>query len=108
MPSNESTLSASHDFRLRAQLTEWIDEPCSREQLRPCLRDIARLNRWLLAYRPLLQWLDSLVPALTTQPIRILDVGCGYGDGLRRIERWAHARGINTFYVSSLVEHRAR
>ena len=71
-----------------------MDEPCSREELRACLRDLARLNRWFLAYRPLLDWLDSVVPAAGRQPIRILDVGCGYGDGLRRIERWARARGI--------------
>ncbi len=95
MPSNESTLPRSPDFRLRAQLTEWIDEPCSREQLRPCLRDIARLNRWLLAYQPLHRWLGTVVSAHSSQPIRILDVGCGYGDGLRRIERWARSRRIN-------------
>ncbi|MGB7265199.1 MAG: methyltransferase domain-containing protein [Terracidiphilus sp.] len=94
MPSNESTLPRFPDFRLRAQLTEWIDEPCSRDQLRSCLRDLARVNGWLLAFRPLLRWLRSVVPAHVAQPIRILDVGCGYGDGLRRIERWAHARRI--------------
>lgn len=87
------------DFRRRAQLTEKMDEPCSPEQLRACLRDIARVNRWLLAYRPLLRWLDSLDPAQigtqTGEPVRILDVGCGYGDGLRRIEQWARERRID-------------
>ena len=47
------------DFRHRAELTEFMDGPCSRDQLRACLRDLARLNRWFLAYRPLLRWLDS-------------------------------------------------
>jgi trans-aconitate methyltransferase len=28
-------------------------------------------------------------------PLRILDAGCGYGDGLRRIERWAEERRID-------------
>ncbi|MGH9589956.1 MAG: methyltransferase domain-containing protein [Terracidiphilus sp.] len=36
---------------------------------------------------------DSL-PARNSHPIHILDVGCGYGDGLRRVERWVHARGV--------------
>lgn len=81
------------DFRQRAQLTERIDEPCSREELRACLRDVARLNRWFLAYRPLLEWLNAVAPP-RGEPLRILDVGCGYGDGLRRIERWARVRGI--------------
>jgi SAM-dependent methyltransferase len=84
------------DFRHRAQLIERMDEPCSREVLRACLRDIARTNRWTLAYRPLLRWLNAIVALLPIreEPLRILDVGCGYGDGLRRIEHWAQQRRI--------------
>ena len=82
------------DFRARAQLAELMDGPCSREELRACLRDLAKVNRWLMAYRPLLGWLDSLGLQDAKGPIRILDVGCGYGDGLRRIERWAKARDV--------------
>jgi SAM-dependent methyltransferase len=79
------------DFSRRASIVEKMDEPCSRDQLRACLRDIARTNRWTLAYRPLLAWLNEIQPALSAikAPIRILDVGSGYGDGLRRIEQWA-------------------
>jgi SAM-dependent methyltransferase len=83
------------DFRSRARLSELIDGPCSRDQLRPCLRDVARLNRWLLGYRPLFHWLQSLLPFPAEQPIRILDVGCGYGDALRRIEHWAPTRFVS-------------
>jgi SAM-dependent methyltransferase len=86
--------SDAPDFRHRAELTEMMDEPCSRDDLRACLRDISRLNRWFLAHQPLLQWLNGFAPAQLPQPLRILDVGCGYGDGLRRIERWARARNI--------------
>ncbi len=84
------------DFTRRASIVEKMDEPCSRDQLRACLRDIARTNRWTLAYRPLLAWLDSLRPSLAAidSPIRILDVGSGYGDGLRRIEQWARKHKI--------------
>ncbi len=82
------------DFRRRAQLTERMDEPCSREELRACLRDIAKVNRWLLAYRPLLLWLNALDLTRFPEPVRILDVGCGYGDVLRRISQWAKARAI--------------
>jgi len=84
------------DFSRRAELSELpelMDEPCSREVMRLCLRDLARVNRWFFAYRPTLKWLDSL--ALTNDyPIHILDVACGYGDSLRRIERWASERNI--------------
>jgi SAM-dependent methyltransferase len=82
------------DFRHRAQLTELIDEPCSREELRACLRDLAKVNRWLLGYRPVLDWLDEFAAEPIAGPLRILDAGCGYGDGLRRIEKWAGARGL--------------
>ena len=71
-----------------------MDEPCSRDLLRACLRDLARVNRWFLAYRPVLEWLDGVSRHATNGPLRILDVGCGYGDGLRRIEQWARKRRV--------------
>ncbi len=73
-----------------------MDEPCSREVLRACLRDIARTNRWTLGYRPVFHWLNEVAAAFAplAGPLRILDVGCGYGDLLRRVEQWAHARGL--------------
>ncbi len=78
-----------------------MDEPCSREVLRACLRDIARTNRWTIAYRPLLQWLNAVTASLPAlgEPLRILDVGCGYGDGLRRVEQWAGVRRISVELV---------
>ncbi len=84
------------EFRYRSKLGELMDEPCSRDELRACLRDLARVNRWTMAYRPLLRWLDSYTDAQPSLegPLHILDVACGYGDGLRRIEQWAKARGI--------------
>ncbi len=86
----------SLDFTRRACLTERMDEPCSRAVLRACLRDIARTNRWTLAYRPLLHWLNEIAVSLppSDEPLRILDVGCGYGDGLRRVEQWAGKRRV--------------
>jgi SAM-dependent methyltransferase len=82
------------DFGHRAQLTELMDEPCSRDELRACLRDLARLNCWFLGYRPILGWLATVAPLGSKRPIHILDVACGYGDTLRRIERWARTRDI--------------
>lgn len=86
------------DFSRRAEpaeLPELMDEPCSREEMRSCLRDLEKVNRWFRGYRPVLRWLDSLKLAPTREPLHILDVGCGYGDGLRRMERWADARGVS-------------
>lgn len=88
--------STTFDLTRRTELTELMDEPCSRDVLRGCLQDIARTNRLTFAYRPLLEWLNRLTADLPplAAPLRILDVGCGYGDGLRRIERWAKRRHI--------------
>jgi SAM-dependent methyltransferase len=86
------------DFTQRThpgELTELMDDPCSREQLRACLRDLSRVNRWTLAYRPLIAWLASVAVRPMAGSLRILDVGCGYGDGLRRIECWARERGVS-------------
>jgi SAM-dependent methyltransferase len=83
------------DFGRRADLHELMDEPCSREVLRACLQDLARVNRWFLSYRPVLDWLRKTSLQPLNGPLRILDVGCGYGDTLRRIEEWARNHGVN-------------
>src|SRR5947209_2483027 len=80
------------DFSRRAELTELMDEPCSRDVHRACLRDLARVNRWFLGYRPVLRGLEGISRPPRNEPLRILDVGCGYGDGLRGVEQWAHKR----------------
>jgi SAM-dependent methyltransferase len=82
------------DFGRRAELAELMDGPCSREVLEACLRDLARVNRWFLGYRPVLDWLETVRGKTRGAPLRILDVGCGYGDSLRRIENWARERGV--------------
>jgi 2-polyprenyl-3-methyl-5-hydroxy-6-metoxy-1,4-benzoquinol methylase len=88
-------LPESPDFRVRAaDLREHLDEPVSRDLLRRYLRDLERVNRWLLGYRPTLNWLEGLARKPNGSPLRILDAGCGCGDGLRQIERWAGKRRI--------------
>jgi SAM-dependent methyltransferase len=82
------------DFSRRADLTELMDEPCSREEMRACLKDLSKLNRWFLGYRPILHWLDSLQLENHDATVNIVDAGCGYGDTLRRIETWAQARRV--------------
>ena len=84
------------DFSKRAQLTERMDEPCTRDEMRACLRDIGKLNRWTLANLATMNWLNGVSSSapLLGQPLSILDVGCGDGDGLRRIEQWAMRLGV--------------
>jgi 2-polyprenyl-3-methyl-5-hydroxy-6-metoxy-1,4-benzoquinol methylase len=84
------------DFSRRAELVEMMDEPCSYEELRGCLHDIAKVNRLTFANRPTISWMDELVAArpVGNEPLRVVDVGCGCGDTLRRVHSWANRRGI--------------
>jgi SAM-dependent methyltransferase len=56
------------------------------------LADLDRLTAAGLAHRPVLGWLGRI--ALGRGRLRVLDVGCGSGDLLRRIAQWAEARGV--------------
>ncbi len=86
-------LPDADSFLHRAQLSEWMDEPCSYAEFRDCLRDLMRVNRMVFGYRPTLRWLRQFAGRVN-RPLRIVDVGCGAGDMLRRIERWADKNGV--------------
>jgi len=99
VPAGEGISTIAPDFTHRADLTqhpEHMDQPCDYDDLRACLRDIARVNRLTRAYAPTLQWLNSLHRRLPLQsrPLHIVDVGCGYGDMLRRIYDWSLDIGL--------------
>jgi SAM-dependent methyltransferase len=80
--------SESISFAQRAHLTELMDEPCSYEEFRGCLRDLESVNRTVLSYRPTVRWLNQF-SHLTAETLHVLDVGSGAGDMLRRVEEWA-------------------
>lgn len=76
-------------------LPEWMDEPCSRDDLRDCLADLEQVNVLTLGYRPTLSFLNDLISSgRLPHPVRILDVGFGGGGLLHRIARWAGRRRI--------------
>ena len=85
--------TGTFDFSRRAELSELLDEPCSYEDLRGCLRDLEQVNRVSFGYRPTLEWLEQFVPE-PNHPLHIVDVGCGGGDMLRRIESWAARKRV--------------
>jgi 2-polyprenyl-3-methyl-5-hydroxy-6-metoxy-1,4-benzoquinol methylase len=88
--------SAGIEFSRRASprnLPELMDDDCSYEDFRGCLRSLEQINRWLLGYRPTLAWLRRLPHGLH-EPAQIVDVGSGGGDLLRQIAGWARRRGI--------------
>jgi len=86
------------DFGRRTLTPELMDtEACDFETFRACLVDLAAVNRLTLAYRPTLAFFERLrtegrLPK--DRPLRVLDVGSGYGDPLRVLARWAARRSV--------------
>lgn len=86
------------DFTRRASTPELMDDASTDyETFRDCLVDLAAVNRLTLAHRPTLAFLDGLARSGALppgRPLTILDVGSGYGDTARAIDRWAARRGV--------------
>jgi len=92
------------DFSRRVQpedLPELMDGPCSYEEFRACLVDLEKVNRWSMGYRPTLAWLDEVAGSFagSGETLRIVDVGSGGGDMLRRVAEWARQRGVKVELV---------
>ena len=86
--------SAEINFARRVSpsvLPELMDGDCSYEDFRACLHSLEQVNRWLLGYRPTLDWLKRL-PRGPIAPVHIVDVGSGGGGLLRQIAGWAWRR----------------
>jgi SAM-dependent methyltransferase len=56
------------------------------------LADLAKVTTITMGRRPTLGFLDRVIG--NARSIRVLDVGYGHGDMLRRIDHWAKKRGI--------------
>lgn len=77
----------------RLEAEELMDDPAlAAGTYREVLADLARVNRATLAYRPTLDFLARAIGRRSK--FRLLDVGFGDGDMLRRIARWAARRGF--------------
>lgn len=81
------------DLTHRSLAEEQMDAPdLSPATYDAVLADLARVNRWTLAARPTIGFLDRL--AKRGDRLRILDVGFGQGDMLRRIAGWGTRKGV--------------
>ena len=60
------------------------------------LHDLAVFNSFFFGHLPILHWLSRAVRvAPDGAQLILVDIGCGYGDLLRAIRRWADRRRIN-------------
>ncbi len=77
----------------RLDAAELMDDPAlDAATYRAVLDDLARVNRLTFAYRPTLAFLHRA--ARGQSRLRVLDVGFGDGDMLRRIARWSVRHGV--------------
>ena len=78
---------------VRAQAQELMDaDDLPDDTYTAVMADLARVNALTLAARPTMAFLDRVSRGRTS--LRILDVGFGDGDMLRRIEAWSRRRRI--------------
>lgn len=84
-------------FASRATTPELMDtEQVPFEEFRDCLVDLSRVNRMTLTYRPTVKFFERLRQSgrwPEGRPLEVLDVGSGYGDVLRAVQRWARGAG---------------
>lgn len=86
------------DLSARSQKQEQMDDPgISTLEYAALLADLAKVNALTLAARPILRFLDRL--AKPGDRLKILDVGFGHGDNLRRMARWAAWHSIEVDLV---------
>lgn len=76
------------DFSLRSLLPEKMDQPdVAPEQTRQALRELEVINKRLGGYHVILNAFQKF--KWNSQQVSIVDLGCGGGDMLRAISRWA-------------------
>jgi SAM-dependent methyltransferase len=87
---------AAPDLSRRSAESEWMDSPdASLEELARVLHDLARFNGAMLGHWPVIAWLRrALKDTPKETELTLVDVGCGYGDLLRAIRRWACKCGL--------------
>ncbi len=82
----------------RSEADELMDaDDLSPETYAAVVADLARVNTVTFAARPTLGFLERAAAGATS--LKVLDVGFGDGDMLRRIARWAARRGMNAELV---------
>jgi 2-polyprenyl-3-methyl-5-hydroxy-6-metoxy-1,4-benzoquinol methylase len=89
------------DFSSRSQQIEVMDDlQCSGEVVNQTLRELEFINHWLGGNQVTISGLNKLLKNHDrSQEITIADLGCGSGDMLRLIDRWARERKFNVTLI---------
>ena len=86
-------------LKQRSNEPELMDDlTLSGEELRQNLHELEVINNWLGGHKVVLDALNKLA-GKNPQPLRIADIGCGGGDTLKSIARWARRRKLTVELV---------
>jgi SAM-dependent methyltransferase len=93
-----------------SSLPEHMDGETDFKTFEGTLRSLASVNEASFGYRPITRFLArSAERGLPGRPLRIVDAGSGYGDGLRAAGKWLARRGIAAELVGvDINPHAAR
>jgi 2-polyprenyl-3-methyl-5-hydroxy-6-metoxy-1,4-benzoquinol methylase len=81
---------------LRSNKPELMDDlTLSGEELRQNLRELEVINNLLGGHQVVLDALDKLVQQHSGKTLHIADIGCGGGDTLKSIAKWADKKKVN-------------
>ncbi|HSI70924.1 MAG TPA: methyltransferase domain-containing protein [Gillisia sp.] len=85
------------DISKRTNKAEIMDDfELNGTQLEITLEDLDRINKWLGGNKITLQGVKKLLQDHpVSQPVTLVDVGCGNGNMLREIANWGRSNGFN-------------
>jgi 2-polyprenyl-3-methyl-5-hydroxy-6-metoxy-1,4-benzoquinol methylase len=82
-------------LKQRSDKPELMDDlTLSGEELYRNLEELEVINTWLGGYKVVLDALERLLRDYSGPPLRIADVGCGAGDTMRSMAKWARRKKI--------------
>lgn len=88
------------NLNVRSHEPELMDtKPVALETFRDCLQDLCWLNQLSFGYRPTISWLHGEIRRHVMTSFRLLDVGFGYGDMLRKIDRFCDHHDLDAELV---------
>jgi SAM-dependent methyltransferase len=95
LPFSRAQLPFAADRR-DFELAERLDGPCTFAQWRAASRQLATINRLTHAYTPAIELIAQIVKrrGIGYTPLHVVDLGCGSGDLLRAVHRWASRRSV--------------
>lgn len=90
------------DFSKRSIRAELMDDlSVDFVEFSNCLKGLSRVNQLTLARRPTLHFMKKVMALARSRenPLRILDVGSGYGDMLVFLEKWSIKHKLNIEFI---------